>query len=155
MNKNVRRSWISYQRNVPQHTFGTIFMRQLIFNHYVNEFRTYFFFCIHRGKREKCIYITTQCTKETCILGGNQINVKDKEITIQKKKSLELLHKRLVHRSTRSLLSGDTGNVWEDMEFRIDPYPFFTSCQIYLMNKKARSKIPLKQKSSFKFVLWI
>ena len=65
--------------------------------------------------------------------------------------SLELLHQRLGHRSTRSLLAGDTANVWEEVEIRIDPDPFCTSCQISSMNKKARSKIPLKPKSPFKW----
>ena len=63
---------------------------------------------------------------------------------------LELLHQRLGHRSTRQLVDGDTANVWEDIELRIDPDPFCTSCKIYSMNKKARSKIPLKPKSPFK-----
>ena len=60
--------------------------------------------------------------------------------------SLELLHQRLGHISTISLLAGDTSNDWEDIELRIDSEPFFTSCQISSMNKKARSNIPLKQK---------
>ena len=67
----------------------------------------------------------------------------------RKKIALELLHQRLGHRSARSLISGDTANVWEDVELRIDPDPFFTSCKISSMNKKARSKIPLKPKSTF------
>ena len=46
----------------------------------------------------------------------------------RKKIALELLHQRLGHRSTRSLLAGDTANVWEDIELRIDPVPFCTSC---------------------------
>ena len=33
----------------------------------------------------------------------------------RKKIDLELLHHRLGHRSTRSLLAGDTANVWEDI----------------------------------------
>ena len=70
----------------------------------------------------------------------------------RKKIALELLHQRLGHRSTRSLLAVDTTNVWEDVELRIDPGPFCTSCQIYSMNKKARSKIPLKPKAPFKWV---
>ena len=45
-----------------------------------------------------------------------------------------------------------TANVWEDAELRIDPDPFCTSCQIYSMNKKAGSKIPLKPKAPFKWV---
>ena len=70
----------------------------------------------------------------------------------RKKIALELLHHRLGHRSTRLLLAGDTANVWEDVELRIDSDPFCTSCQISSMNKKARSKIPLKPKAPFKWV---
>ena len=66
--------------------------------------------------------------------------------------ALELLHQRLGQISTRSLLADDTANVWKDVELRIYPDPFCTSCQIFSMNKKARSKIPLKQKSPFKWV---
>ena len=69
----------------------------------------------------------------------------------RKKTALELLHQRLGHRSTRLLLAGDTANGWEYLELRIDPDPFCTSCQISSMNKKARSKIPLKQKAPFKW----
>ena len=38
--KNVRRSWRYFHRNVTQRTFGTRFMQQGIFNHYINELRT-------------------------------------------------------------------------------------------------------------------
>ena len=50
------------------------------------------------------------------------------------------------------MLAGDTANVWEDVDLRIDTDPFCTSCQISSMNKKARSKIPLKPKAPFKWV---
>ena len=63
-----------------------------------------------------------------------------------------MLHQRLGHISTRSLLAGDTDNVWEDIELRIDPDPLCTSCQISSMNKNARSKIPLNPKAPFKWV---
>ena len=66
--------------------------------------------------------------------------------------ALELLHQRLGHRSTRSFLAGYNNNVWEDIVLRIDPDPFCTSCQISSMNKKARSKNPLKPKAPFKWV---
>ena len=66
--------------------------------------------------------------------------------------ALGLLHQILGHISTRLLLSGDTANVWEDVEFRIDPDSFCTSCKISSMNKKVRSKIPLKTKAPFKWV---
>ena len=75
---------------------------------------------------------------------------KKNKIPARKKIALELLHQRLGNRSTRSLLAGDTANVWEDVELRIYPDSFCNSCQISSMNKKARSKIPLKPKSPFK-----
>ena len=70
----------------------------------------------------------------------------------RKKITLELLHQRLGHRSTILFLARDTANVWRDVELRIDLDPFCTSCQISSMNKKARSKIPLKPKTPFKWV---
>ena len=75
---------------------------------------------------------------------------KTKTLPERKKIALELLHQGLGHRSTISFLAGDTANVWEYIEPRIDPDPFWTSCQISSMNKKASSKIPLKQKAPFK-----
>ena len=81
--------------------------------------------------------------------------VKSKKNPSRKKIALELLHQILWHRSTRSLISGDTDNVWEDVELRIDPDPFCTSCKISSMNKKSRSKIPLKPKAPFKWILLI
>ena len=77
---------------------------------------------------------------------------KKNKFPARKKIALELLHQRLGHRSTRSLLAGDTANLWEDVELRIYSDPFCTSCQISSMNKKARSKIPLKPKAHFKWV---
>ena len=47
-------------------------------------------------------------------------------------------------------MAGDTENVWKDIELRIYTDPFCTSCQISSMNKKARSKNPLKPKAHFK-----
>ena len=70
----------------------------------------------------------------------------------RKKIALELMHQRLGHRSTRSLIAGDTANFWEDAEIKIDPDPFCTSCKISSMNKKARSKFFLKPKALFKWV---
>ena len=78
---------------------------------------------------------------------------KTKKLPARKKVAPELLHQILGHRSTRSLLDGDTAYVWEEIYLRIDPDPFFTSCKISSMKKKARSKIPLKPKAPFKWVL--
>ena len=71
---------------------------------------------------------------------------KTKKLRSRKKIALELLHQILGHRYTRSLLAGDTANVWEDIELRIDPDLFCTSCQIYSMHKKGKSKNPLNPK---------
>ena len=77
---------------------------------------------------------------------------KTKKLPARKKIALELLHQILGTRSTRSFLAGYTANVWEGIELIIDTDPFVTSCQISSMNKKARSKIPLKLKAPFKWV---
>ena len=47
-------------------------------------------------------------------------------------------------------MAGDTKNVWKNIELRIDPDPFCTSCQISSMNKNDGSKNPLKPKAPFK-----
>ena len=70
------------------------------------------------------------------------------------KVALGLLYHILGHRSTRSLMDGYTANIWQDIELRIDPDSFCKSCHISSMNKKARSKTPLKPKAPFKWVLW-
>ena len=49
-------------------------------------------------------------------------------------------------------MSGDTVNVCQDIEIRIYPDPFCTSCQISSMNKKAGYKNLLKPKEPFKWV---
>ena len=77
---------------------------------------------------------------------------KNKKIPPKNKIGLELMHQRLVHRSTISLLAGDTDNVWGGIELKLDPDPFCTSCQISSMNKQARYKNSLKPKSPFKWV---
>ena len=50
------------------------------------------------------------------------------------------------------MLAGETANVWGDVGLIIYPERFFTSCQISSMKKKARAKIPLKPKATFKWV---
>ena len=65
--------------------------------------------------------------------------VEPNKVAPGKKVALELLHHRLGHRFTRSLMAGENANFWQDIELRIDPYPFCTSCQIYSMSKEANS----------------
>ena len=62
------------------------------------------------------------------------------------------MHQRLGHIYKRSILAGYIINVWQYIEIRVDPDPFCTSCQIYTINKKARSKANLKANINFKWV---
>ena len=73
----------------------------------------------------------------TCgnVLRKIKVMSNSKKIAPNGKVDLELLYHRLGHRSTISLMSGFTSNVWKDIELRIDPHPFCTSCQISSMNK--------------------
>ena len=75
---------------------------------------------------------------------------KTKKLPSGKKIVLELLHQRLGHRSTRSLLTEDTAYILEDIDLRIYPDPFCTECQTSSTNKKDGSKNPLKPKAPFK-----
>ena len=61
---------------------------------------------------------------------------KKKTIPARKKIALELLHQRLGHRSTISFLSGDTNNIWEDVQLRIDPDPFLHIMSNFLNEQK-------------------
>ena len=49
---------------------------------------------------------------------------KTNKLSSRNKIALELLHERLGHRYTRSLLYGYTANFWKDVELRIYPDPF-------------------------------
>ena len=79
---------------------------------------------------------------------------KTKKLPARKKISLELLHQRLGHRSTRSLLAGNTANTWEDIDLRIYPDPFLTSCQSS-SKKRPSLKSYLSQKHPSSGFLWI
>ena len=62
--------------------------------------------------------------------GNIQDVSKKNKYPARNKIALESLHQILGHISTRSLIDGDTANVWEDVDIRIYPYPFCTSCHI-------------------------
>ena len=86
------------------------------------------------------------------IVHKGNIHLEGKSRRCQRQINCQLEIKLLYNYCTRSLLAGDTANVWEDIELRIYPDPFFTSFKISSMNKKAGSKIPLKPKAPFKWV---
>ena len=105
------------------------------------------------AKEDNAVTLPQSSVRKHAFIGKSMEN--SKKNPKGKKIALELMHQRLGHRSTRSLLSGDTANVWEDAELKINLDPFCTSCKISSMNKKARSKLPLKPKAPFKWFLWI
>ena len=96
-----------------------------------------------RVEKKNAVTLPHSAQRKHAFTGKIKDMSKKNKFPARKKIALELLHQRLGHRSTRSLLAGDTANVWEDVELRIYPDPFFTSCQISSMNKKDRSKIIL------------
>ena len=109
------------------------------------------FWSVYFGAKEKnVVTLPHSAERKHEFLGEIKEMSMTKKFPARKKIALELLHQILSHRSTRSLLAGDTGNVWEDIDLRIDTYPYCISCQIYSMNKNDRSKIPLQPKSPFK-----
>ena len=111
------------------------------------------FFTVHFGTEKKnAVTLTHSAQRKHAFLGKIKDLSKKNKFPARKKIALELLHQRLGHRYTISLLAEDTENVWEDVELRIYPDPFCTSCQISSINKKARSKIPFKPKAPFKWV---
>ena len=114
-------------------------------------------FCtVYFGEKEKnSVTLPHSAQSEYAFWGEIKEMSKTKKLPARKKIALKLFHQILGHRSTRSLLDGDTDNVWEYIELIIYPDSFVTSCKISLMNKKARSKIPMNPKACFKCFLWI
>ena len=103
------------------------------------------------AKENNAVTLPHSAQRKYVFLGKIKDMSKTKKLPYKKKIALEWLHQRLGHRSTRSLLAGDTANAWEDIELIIDPETFCTSCQMSSINKKARSRIPLKPKAPFKW----
>ena len=105
-----------------------------------------------RIKRENAVTLPHSAQKKHVFLGEIKEMSKANKLLSRNKIALEWLHQRLGHRYTRSLLAGDTANVEENFELRINPDPFCTSCQISSKNKKDGSNKPLKSKSPFKWI---
>ena len=83
-------------------------------------------FCtVEFGSKEKNAVTLQHCAqRKHALLGKIKEISKIKKLPSRKKITLELLHQRLGNRSTRSVLAGDTVNVWEDIELRIYTDPF-------------------------------
>ena len=112
-------------------------------------------YCVIQRQKKNVVTLLHSAQRKHAFLGEIKQMSKGNQLPSRNRTALEFLQQILGHRSTRSLMAGDNDNVWKDIELRIDPYPFCTSCQISYMNKKARCNIPLMQKSPFNWVLWI
>ena len=49
-------------------------------------------------------------------------------------------------------MDGYIKNVRQDIDLRLDPVPFYTPFQIFTINRKYRSKTPMKSKKYFSWV---
>ena len=63
-----------------------------------------------RAKEDNAVTLPHSALRKHAFSGKNQ-DVSKKN-PARKKITLEFLHQRLGHRSTRSLIAGDTANVW-------------------------------------------
>ena len=79
-----------------------------------------------RAEKNNAVTLPHSAQRKHAFAGTIKNMSKKNKFPSRKKIALELLHQRLGHRSTKSLLAGDTENVWEDVELRIDPDPFCT-----------------------------
>ena len=73
--------------------------------------------------KRNAVTLPYSAQRKHAFTGKNQEYVK-KKFQARKKIALELLHQRLGHISTMSLLVGYNANVWEYVELRIYPDPF-------------------------------
>ena len=75
------------------------------------------------AEKKNTVTLPHSAQRKHAFIGKIKNMSKKNKFTAREKIALELLHQRLGHRSTRSLLDGDTANVWEDLDLRIDPDP--------------------------------
>ena len=99
-------------------------MQPVMLNHYVNEFRTYLYFSKRVLQRILLIRVNNAVTlphsaqRKHEFLGKIKEMSKKRKLPARKKMALELLHQRLGHRYTISLLAGDADNVWERCRYK-------------------------------------
>ena len=64
------------------------------------------------AEKKNAVTLPHSAQRKHAFLGKIKDMSRKNKLPARNKISLELLHQRLGHRSTRSLLSGDTANVW-------------------------------------------
>ena len=95
-------------------------------------------FCtVYFGAKEKnAVTLPHSAQKKHAFIGKIMEKSKKNKLPSRKKIALELLRQRLGHRLNKSLLDGDTANVWEDIELIIYPEPFCSLEKFDMMCKK-------------------
>ena len=74
-----------------------------------------------RAEKKNAVTLPHSTQRKHDFMGKIKNMSKKNKCPARKKIALELLHQRLGHRSTRSLLAGDTANVWEYVELSWGP----------------------------------
>ena len=77
----------------------------------------------------------------TCLQNSSMYHKRVCNCTQRSSYNFDLSVHFLMFMCSNPSLAVDNANAWEDVELRIYPDPFCISCQIYSINKKARSKI--------------
>ena len=114
------------------------------------------FFTVYFGAKENnAVTLPHSSQRKRAFLGEIKEMSKKNKLPSRKRIALELLHQILGHRSTRSLLPGDTANVCEYVELRIDPDTLCTSYQISQMKKTMGLKLHSSQRHPSSGFLWI
>ena len=72
-----------------------------------------FFTVYFRAEEKNAVTLPNSAQRKNNFLGEIKEISKTKKLPSRKKIDLELLHQRLGHRSTRSLLAGDNAKVWK------------------------------------------
>ena len=101
---------------------------------------------------QKAVALTHRVQRKHTVLVKTKEKSKPQKRIPKKKISMKLLRQKLLYSSKRSLLDGDTVNVWKQIYLRVDLDPFCKSCHISTINKKPIFKTPQNPKTPFKWV---
>ena len=105
-----------------------------------------FLFCkgsftfLFRDNKQNAVTLPQSAQRKHSFLVKMKGKSKSQKKIPKKKFSLELLHQRLVQRSTRSPLAVGNSNSWKEINLRVDPGPLWTSCQISTINKSLNQR---------------
>ena len=106
-------------------------------------------------KKENSVTLPHSEQKKHAFLIKTKEKDKSKKLAPRNKFALKLFHHRLGHISTRSLMAGDTANIWKGVGIRIHIEPFFTPCQISSVNKKNWVQKSIETRGTFQVGFYV